>query len=158
MLWWGVWKLTIDDPNLDERHQSRANKRTMRIGAAGLLVIALLRFALGWKLATPIPGGVRSALPLVWGLLSLSLEMIATACWLMLATGMTNHTRWIAARLPDLVLFRMARSLGWVVAAAVIAGFVLWFPLGTAGRAASLPLLVFLAFAVRERLLRLRSA
>lgn len=150
----GVWMLTIDDPGLHEKDQARANKRAMRAAATGLLAIAVAEFLIA--LRVPLPVGGPGTTPLSMSLFALGVLVISSlgslACWLILATGLVNYCRWLAVRVPDAMLLRMAGTMSWLLPAAIVIAFAASLFFGSATRLLPLGLMVWLVGAARERI------
>ncbi|MBX3379907.1 MAG: hypothetical protein KF805_07415 [Phycisphaeraceae bacterium] len=154
LLVFGVWKLTIDDPGLHIKDQARANKRAMRCAAAGLLLLVIIELLVA--LRTPLPtiaiGVSPAALSLSALIMILAGALWNLACWLMLATGLVNYTRWLAVRVPDQRLLSMAKTMGWLLPAAIAGAFVASLFFGSATRLLPLGLMAWLVGAARERI------
>ncbi|MBX3387877.1 MAG: hypothetical protein KF691_00330 [Phycisphaeraceae bacterium] len=154
LLVFGVWKLTIDDPGLHIKDQARTNKRAMKCAAAGLLLLAI--FELLVALRAPLPtiaiGVSPAALSLSAVIMIMAGALWNLACWLTLATGLVNYTRWLAVRVPDHRLLGMAKSMSWLLPVAIAAAFVASLIFGTATRVVPLGLMAWLLGSARERI------
>ncbi len=148
----GVWMLAIDDPGLHEKDQARSNKRAMKAAAAGLLAIAIAELLVAWRVPPPGPGIPPAATSLFAILVSVFGGLVGLACWLTLATGLANYTRWLAARMPDHRLFRMATTMGWVLPVTFVVAFAASLLFGGATRLLPLGLMAFLVGGARARI------
>lgn len=147
----GIWMLTIDDPGLHPCDQARPNKRAMRGASIGLVVFNIF-VALLWMRIPIAPPRAAGAMPLLHILLPVGSALIQLALWLTLATGLVNYARWLAVRVPDERLFRMAATLNWLLPCALIGAFIVMPAFGNAGRIVPLGFMVALLLATRERL------
>ncbi|MGH7244915.1 MAG: hypothetical protein ACREJD_15990 [Phycisphaerales bacterium] len=150
----GVWMLTIDDPGLHEMDQARPNKRAMRAAAAFLLLFALASFAFALNLGLSLPRITATPTTASLSLLAVVIgsALADFACWLTLATGLTNYTRWLAVRVPDRRLLGMAKTMSWMIPCALVLALGASIVFGTATRILPLTLMALLIGAARERL------
>ena len=149
----GVWMLTIDDPGLHQKDQARPNKRAMRIAAAGLLAISALEFFIAVRIPLPVPiPGTPTANSLFAFALNMGASLWTLACWLILATGLVNYTRWLAVRVPDRRLLGMTQTMSWMLPLVLVVAFGASLFFGTASRLLPLGMMGWLLGAARERM------
>ncbi|MBL8887007.1 MAG: hypothetical protein JNK16_10120 [Phycisphaerales bacterium] len=150
----GVWMLTIDDPGLHMKDQARPNKRAMRGAAIGLFVLAFASFIVSANLGVPLPrlGTTPGASSFFTLGLIVGNALASLACWLTLATGLINYTRWLAVRVPDLRLLGMVHSMSWLIPCVFVLAFIASPIFGAASRILPLTFMAVLIGATRERL------
>jgi len=149
----GIWMLTIDDPGLHQKDQARSNKRAMRFAAAGLLGISILEFFVAVRIPLPVPApGTPTANSLFAFALHMGIALGSLACWLILATGLVNYTRWLAVRVPDRRLLAMTRTMSWMLPVVFVVAFGASLFFGTASRLFPLGMMAWLLGAARERM------
>ena len=160
ILMFGVWKLTIDDPGLHIKDQARANKRAMRCAAAGLLLLVIIELLVA--LRAPLPtiaiGVSPAALSFSAVIMIFAGALWNLACWLTLATGLVNYARWLAVRVPDQRLLGMAKTMGWLLPAAIAGAFAASLFFGSVTRLLPLGLMAWLVGAARERIRKVGNA
>lgn len=147
----GLWMLTIDDPGLHEKDQTRPNKRAMRFAAIGLFALSIADLVIATQV--PLPGrGALAATSLFAIGVHMGSALWSLACWLILATGLINYTRWLAVRVPDRRLLGMAQTMGWLLPASLVLAFGASLFFGAATRILPLAFMAFLLAAARERI------
>ena len=149
----GVWMLTIDDPGLHEKDQARPNKRAMRFAAIGLLVLSFAEFLVAMRVPIPMPGPRALTTTSLFAIgIQVGGALWSLACWLILATGLVNYTRWLAVRVPDRRLLAAAQTMSWLLPTALVFAFAASLFFGASARLLPLALMAFFVAAARARI------